>query len=527
MSIRAKLILIIVSILVVFDSAAGLIFYWQNNLAAPAQTLNLIVFWTLLIVLIIVTAVFYLFIGIVTKKISRLSVIARQIAGGRFDIKLEKGDIKAKDETAVLARTLKETSDRLSGLYKDMERKVQQKTKELSSSLKETKKNNDLLEENKKAMLNILEDVEAEKEAADKEREKINTIIHSIGDAVFVTDNNYKIILFNQVAADLSGHGMKEAIGKRYNQVMNFVKEENGNPDRKNDEFIVKAMKTVKVMEMSNHTVLISKTGKRIPVSDSAAPLKDKDGKVIGCVVVFRDVTKERQIDQMKSEFVSVASHQLRTPLTGIKWFVELLLGQKAGKLSKKQKDFLQQILISNERMIALVSDLLDVSHIETGKKFNIEKKEINPAEIFQQILTDNIALIQKKRIKIIRCRELIKGFKIFADADKIRQAFQNLLSNAVKYSRDGGRIELNCDRSNKNETIFSIKDSGFGIPENQQKRVFEKFFRGNNIVTKATDGTGLGLYITRAIVEAHGGKIWFESQENKGTAFHLSIPNK
>jgi len=178
--------------------------------------------------------------------------------------------------------------------------------------------------------------------------------------------------------------------------------------------------------------------------------------------------------------------------------------------------------------MITLVSDLLDVSHIETGRKFNIEKKEIDPGKIFQQVLADNIVLIQKKKIRIIKCAGLVKGFKIFADGEKIRQVFHNLLSNAVKYSKDGGKIEVGCDYGSRKEAIFSFKDYGFGIPENQQKRVFEKFFRADNIATKATDGTGLGLYITKAIVEAHGGKIWFQSQENQGaTFFSLCLTNK
>ena len=257
-----------------------------------------------------------------------------------------------------------------------------------------------------------------------------------------------------------------------------------------------------------------------------SAPLIGPDGKSDGRIWFFRDITREKEIDTMKSEFVSVASHQLKTPLAGIKWISELLLGDKIVKPNKKQVEYLKDIQTNNDRMLKLVGDLLDVSHIETGRKFNIEKKETDIPALVSMAIKANQQLADGKKIKIILCQGAPKQLMLNVDGDKIGQVFGNLINNAIKYSKDGGQVEVGC-KHKPNETIFSIKDQGIGIPEKQQDKVFQKFFRGENALTQATDGTGLGLYIAKAIVEAHGGKIWFESVENQGTTFYFSLPNK
>jgi PAS domain S-box-containing protein len=355
-------------------------------------------------------------------------------------------------------------------------------------------------------------------------KERLEAILENIGDGVFVIDRSYKITMINRVACELCGYLKKDKIiGSYYGDVLKFIYEKNR---KVNSDFIERAMGG-KLSEMSNHTLLIRKDKTEFPVDDSASPIKDKNGNVVGCVVVFRDVTKERKIDKLKTEFVSVASHQLRTPLTGIKWFLEILLSEKAGKLNAKQKDFIAQIDSSNERMIDLVSDLLSVSRIETGKKFSIVKKKIDIIKVINSVLSDVIALAKERRVKVIGCGVANhQKLMVMADSDHIRQVFNNLITNAIKYSKKGGVVELGCNYGAKKVEFF-IKDSGVGIPASQQKQVFDKFFRANNIITKETSGTGLGLYISKAIVNGHGGKIWFKSTENRGTTFYFSIPRK
>ncbi|HOU76478.1 MAG TPA: HAMP domain-containing sensor histidine kinase [Candidatus Dojkabacteria bacterium] len=226
----------------------------------------------------------------------------------------------------------------------------------------------------------------------------------------------------------------------------------------------------------------------------------------------------------MKSEFVSVASHQLKTPLSGIKWMCELLLDDSIKKTEQEKKEYLNDINNSNERMLHLVEDLLDVSHIETGRKFDIIKKDTDLIEIVAQTLKDNLQFAKDKNVRIIKCDNAPQKFIIKCDGDKIRQVFGNLINNAIKYSKNNGTVEIGC-RHTKNLVTIYIKDDGVGIPQKQQARIFEKFFRADNAFTKETDGTGLGLYIARAIIEAHGGKLWFESEENKGSTFYFSLP--
>ncbi|MFA5163289.1 MAG: ATP-binding protein [Patescibacteria group bacterium] len=231
-----------------------------------------------------------------------------------------------------------------------------------------------------------------------------------------------------------------------------------------------------------------------------------------------------KKLDQAKTEFIGIASHQLRTPLTGIRWFTELLLKNKEQNLNPKQLDFLEQVSASNQRMIKLVNDLLDVSHIETGRKFDIIKNEFSLNDVIQEVLKENVFLISTKGLIIDN--QVDPGLKIFADRDKIKQVWQNLISNATKYSGDKTTIKILWNKDKDNNHVFSVKDQGIGIPKDQQNQIFNKFFRASNASLQHSDGTGLGLYIAREIARAHGGEMWFESVEQEGTTFFFSLPS-
>ena len=175
--------------------------------------------------------------------------------------------------------------------------------------------------------------------------------------------------------------------------------------------------------------------------------------------------------------------------------------------------------------MITLINDLLNVSRIETGKNFEIVRKKADLAALLREIIKDQEAIAEKKGIKIICDKNCPKKIILDIDSDKIRQVFQNLLSNAIKYSPENSKVFFGHKKGEKSE-IFSIKDSGLGIPKDQQKRIFEKFFRASNVLMTQAEGTGLGLYIVKSIVEGHGGKVWFESEEKKGATFFVELPN-
>lgn len=231
------------------------------------------------------------------------------------------------------------------------------------------------------------------------------------------------------------------------------------------------------------------------------------------------DHERLKEVDRMKSEFVSVASHQLRTPLTGIKWFCQLLLGNKAGKLNPDQKDFIEQVSTSNDRMIRLVEDLLNVSRIETGRKFEIVKKPLDVPALVQSVVDEHLPLCAK-RTQTINYTPPASFPTMKVDEQKIRQVLGNLVSNALKYSPVGSTVDVTLTMDAKKHAIVTVTDQGIGIPPAGQKRIFEKFFRAENAVVSETDGTGLGLYIAKSICGAHGGGLTFTSIEGKGSTF-------
>lgn len=237
---------------------------------------------------------------------------------------------------------------------------------------------------------------------------------------------------------------------------------------------------------------------------------------------VERDIVHVREMDRAKTEFVSLASHQLRTPLTSVSWYTEMLLSGDAGNFNKKQKEYLSEIYIGNRRMIDLVDDILNTSRIDMGTLL-VEPKIISLPEITESVLDELAPLLKDKELEIKKDFEANLP-KIKADPELIRIVLQNLLSNSMKYTPSGGSVAIGMKKHNSH-ILIEISDSGYGIPEKQKSRIFTKMFRADNIRSKETDGTGLGLYIVRAIVKQHGGRVWFESEENKGTIFYVSLP--
>jgi hypothetical protein len=241
-------------------------------------------------------------------------------------------------------------------------------------------------------------------------------------------------------------------------------------------------------------------------------------------VVAFRDVTKEREIDKSKNEFISLVSHQLRTPTTSINWYSEMLLDEEIGTLNEKQKEYLKEIHHGNQRMIDLVNALLSVSRIELGT-FVIQSKTIDMAMIADDVLAELQTEIDKKGLEFEKIyKNNIPGIK--NDKKLIWIIFQNLLSNAVSYTPPKGKISIKIKKIKTNIHI-EIKDNGYGIPESAQPKIYTKFFRATNASAVKPDGTGLGLYITKSLVEALGGTISFKSKEGSGTIFYVNIPSQ
>jgi len=234
---------------------------------------------------------------------------------------------------------------------------------------------------------------------------------------------------------------------------------------------------------------------------------------------------EDSQIEKLKTDFISLSSHQLRTPLSAVKWFTEILMTQRAGKLNKKQLEYLREVHHSNERAIALVNDLLQVSRVQEGQ-LHLDLTKFDIGVLLEEVIEANRAELTGREITINF--EIINGplAKVLADKIKVRRVMENLLNNAIRYTPRSGRIEIKLKNADK-VIECSISDSGVGIPQDEQESIFSKFFRATNVTKIQPDGTGLGLFIAKSLIEAHGGKIWFESSDTEGTTFYFTVPIK
>ncbi len=248
-----------------------------------------------------------------------------------------------------------------------------------------------------------------------------------------------------------------------------------------------------------------------------AAELREKQ------VFLEREKKRGEELNRIKSEFISIAAHQLRTPLASIKWVFSLLLQGDAGDVSGEQKDILEKGMFSTERMIGLVNDLLNSSRIEEGK-FDYNFAEASTEEVLQKVIKIEESFIKEKNINFQFNKQTEKINNIRLDAQKIFLAFQNILENAINYTLKNGNINIYLKQDDKN-VIIIFEDDGVGIPKSQYNKLFTKFFRGSNAIKLQTEGSGLGLFITKNIIERHNGKIELESEEGMGTKLTVYLP--
>ena len=354
----------------------------------------------------------------------------------------------------------------------------------------------------------------------DAERNKLSLVLAGVTNAVIAVDLSTRIILSNKAAEELLGRTSQELLGKLVGEVVQLsdgermISVETYCPlDDKKVEGPVFDRRDLRMKDAKGNEHFVNVVAGRI---------KEGERIGLGCILTFQDITREYIMDRTKREFVSIAAHQLRTPLTGMSWTVESLLSEAKGKLNEAQKELVGLGLDAIHRMIDLVNDLLDVSRIEEGK-FGIKAKRLSIEPLLSHALAHLRGQAEKKGVKI-SC-EVAKDLPLLTlDADKIDFVLNNIIDNAIKYTPQGGSVTARAYLEG-NAVVVAVADTGIGIPASEQGRVFTKFFRSEKALLFHTDGSGLGLYVAKNIVEQHGGTIQFESKENQGTTFFISIP--
>ncbi len=354
-----------------------------------------------------------------------------------------------------------------------------------------------------------------------EEKNKINSIISNFIDPVIVLDKDFKINLINPAATSILGL-TSDKLGKRIqtSKKLSF----NNFKSVVNEKFVVEGIEEGHPSEFPVEELIIEKNDQKIIYKIITARVIGMDKKNIGVMKIFQDLTREKNLDKLKTEFISIAAHQLRTPLSAIKWVIKMVADGDAGKLNKEQQELLDRGYKSNERVIGLVNDLLNVSRIEEGR-FGYSFKKSSFENILNIVIADLEKNIAKNHIKLVLNKPK-KMPKIYMDKDRIVLVMQNLLENAVKYTPEYGKIEVIIE-TKEDVLKVKIKDNGVGIPEKDQEKLFLKFFRASNVVRLQTEGTGLGLFIAKNIIDKHNGKIWMKSEEGKGTTACFSLPLK
>ncbi len=378
------------------------------------------------------------------------------------------------------------------------------------------------LAKSKRALLGAVKRLDAEKKKMGKQIAKDEAILASIGDGLVITGKKNEVIFANGVFQEMIGWELPEIAGKSLFDVMPCY-DEKGDAVSPEKRLISLASSGEKPETAIFYYA--RKDGSRFPGAVTVRDI-EFDGKKMGAVSVLRDVTREMKTDRAKSEFISLASHQLRDAPTVISWCAEALLNQDSKNLKKRQIEYIEEIYKRNKSAIALINDLLNVSRLDLGT-FIIEPEELSLKDICENEAKQFDLAIKEKDLEVIQNYDA-KIPKINADPQLTQVIFQNLISNAVYYTPFGGKISIDLspvDDVLGKRIVFKIADTGCGIPKPQQAKIFNRMFRADNARAIRSGGSGLGLYVVKSIIDQAGWKIRFESQENKGTVFYVDIP--
>ncbi len=414
----------------------------------------------------------------VTIPLRSLAAKVRGVAPGQWQTERT---IHTGDEVEALDSTLVDMALRLQGVYEHQEQEIARRTEDLRKQY-----------------------------ALDR------TMLDSIRHGVIAVDIEGHVTLCNPAAAQLLG--LHDVIGKSIEEVLPLHERR-----RENIEHPVRVclQSGVASKNISGIHWSIRKTDDTfLPVMLTVSPLSDGT-RLFGALAVFQDVTEERHLDYLKSEFISLASHQLRTPLSSIRWYAELLSDARDG-FNEEQKSYVTEIDHAVRRMVTLLGSLLYAARME-DEDLRPAIQKIELGTVIAEMLQDAQELFEGSSVRYSLNREQ-QSVPVESDPVLLKVVLQNLIGNAVKYSTPNTLVTITVGSDDQN-AILHVADQGVGIPEAEQSRIFEKFFRAANVRKMDTDGNGLGLSISKAIIDRLGGSLTFQSDEGKGTTFTLTVP--
>ncbi len=447
-----------------------------------------------------------------------LAGIAIVTSVGKSDSKKTSIDIDPFPKPEVGEAVKEEISDHLSQYVKspDERRKIAKKVTEVFGKELENKLTLTTRELSKKYEGIIKEKTDSEERAWAKytdvltEKKDTDAVIRSVAEGLVVVDSQGKVVMMNPAAEKLLGASSKDKIGKPIN-------------DNLKEEQLVSLTKTTPNSPNKEIELVSQQDETKKILRASSAVIEDANGRTVGMVSVLSDITKQKELDRMKTNFVSSVTHELRTPLVAMEKSLVLLLNQTAGPLSKTQEEFLNIATRNLKRLSLLINDLLDLSKLEAGK-MDLKRETCS----IDKVITDSIESFSNwassKSIKLEKKIESgIPEGKF--DPNRVIQVLNNLIGNAIKFTPNNGTITIGAsiDRP-KQEIMVSVSDTGIGISKEHLPKVFDKFYQAGERVSTDISGTGIGLSIAKEIVELHGGRIWVESEKNSGTKFIFTL---
>ena len=370
-------------------------------------------------------------------------------------------------------------------------------------------------------------------EAAITERGRLDALLESSGDGIMVLRPDMSIERLNRALASLTGWTAEEAVGRQHDDVIVWARQnsdvtlsqamEQGWPSRESGAALGRTAATSRTLYVEGE--LRRRNGSVVSVGITYAPLQARNGRLINIISTVRDITRFREADVLKDTFISVVSHELKTPVAIIKGYAETLRRPEARRNPALVEEMLTSITEESDRLARLVDDLLDASRLQAGGLPFRDVEDVDLRFIARRVIERYTP--QSPQHQLVLDFTPADDFPtVRGDPQRLEQVLDNLISNAIKYSPRGGVVEIKGEASTV-EVVISVRDEGVGIPLEEQERIFTRFHRIESPETRAVSGTGLGLYLTRAIVQAHGGRCWVDSIPGQGATFYIALPRE